>query len=224
MLQGKECRKLHPIILGRICCTETGFGSDLVLETIHWLSETFLKPELVLLFVLLKPKPVFKTIETTSRCGSVGFVCQNIGAVRNKMAASEWYLLLKLRINVNNKTEQAQAVQKVAQLLKIVLFSLIKCQKLFFFFVVVFVRVFTMTPYKPQYIITMSFLCQSDILFSFQRIDWIVENWNCPFLKSLKLVSVFVKLFSVSETDETEAETGFCTTNTLLNGFQDIAI
>ena len=47
---------------------------------------------------MLKPKPVFETIETTSRGSFVGFVCPNVGAVRKKMAASEWHMLLKLTI------------------------------------------------------------------------------------------------------------------------------
>ena len=64
-------------ILERFYYVKTSFGSDLVLETVHLLSETFLKPKLVFSFILLKPKPVFKTIETTSRGSFVDFVCPN---------------------------------------------------------------------------------------------------------------------------------------------------
>ena len=64
-------------------------------------------------FILLKPKPVFETIQTTYRGSFIGFVCPYIGAVRKNMAASEWHMLLKLTINVHNDREsKTQLVQK----------------------------------------------------------------------------------------------------------------
>ena len=77
----RDFLKICALLVRALCYTETGFGSGLVLQTVNLLSETFLKPKLVVSFILLKPKPVFETIKTTSRGG---LVCPNIGAVREK--------------------------------------------------------------------------------------------------------------------------------------------
>ena len=65
----------------RICCTD--MGSGLVSEILKRLTGRDRT-------VILKPQPVYETIETTSRCSSGGFVCPNSGS--NKFPQSMLFI------------------------------------------------------------------------------------------------------------------------------------
>ena len=72
-----------------------------------------------------------------------------------------------------------------------------------------------MTPFRPP-IKENILLCHKNILFSiFRKLIELVKTETVHFVKSVKLVSVSVKLLKPLEPKVSEVETGFDITNTL---------
>ena len=73
--------------------------------------------------------------------------------------------------------------------------------------------VFTMTPFRPP-IKENNYLCHKNVLFSFfRKLIELVKTETVHFVKSVKLVSVYVKLLKPLEPKVSDAETSFDITN-----------